>query len=144
MKIIKMQKQHINAIARLESLCFSRPWSEQALTDELENEAACFLVAEDNYEVLGYCGMHHACGECYIDNVAVFPNHRGKGIATALLAELERNGRALGGEFISLEVRPSNTGAIELYKRMGYAEVGRRKNFYTDPCEDALIMTKFF
>lgn len=144
MKIIKMQKQHIAAIARLESLCFARPWSEQALADELENENACFLVAENDGEVLGYCGMHHACGECYIDNVAVFPNHRRKGVAAALLNELENNGRALGGEFISLEVRPTNTGAISLYKSLGYAEVGRRKNFYTDPCEDALIMTKNF
>lgn len=144
MKIIKMQKQHIAPIALLESLCFARPWSEQALAEELENESACFLVAEDNSDVLGYCGMHHACGECYIDNVAVFPNHRRKGVAAALLTELENNGRALGGEFISLEVRPSNTGAISLYKSLGYAEVGRRKNFYADPCEDALIMTKNF
>lgn len=144
MKIIPMSDRHVPQLARLEAICFSHPWSETALKEEIENDGACFLVAVEGAEVLGYCGMHHACGECYIDNVAVFPEHRGRGVASALLAALIEKAKLLGGEFISLEVRPTNTSAVRIYERLGFCTVGRRKNFYTDPTEDALIMTLNF
>lgn len=144
MNIVKMEKSHTSELARLEELCFSRPWSEAALAEEIENENACFLTAVEDGTVLGYCGMHCACGECYIDNVAVFPKYRGKGIATALMTALKAEAKARGGEFVSLEVRASNTNAVSLYEKLGFCTVGRRKNFYADPVEDALIMTHNF
>lgn len=144
MRIIPMSSEHTAELARLEALCFSRPWSETALSEEIENDSACFLVAVEDDAVLGYCGMHCACGECYIDNVAVFPEYRGRGIAAALLTALTEHAKACGGEFISLEVRPSNAAAVQLYEKLGFCTVGRRRNFYADPVEDALIMTVNF
>ncbi len=79
-----------------------------------------------------------------MDNVAVFPQHRGKGVATTLLEALLEEARRRGGEFLSLEVRPSNTGAVRLYEKLGFRREGRRKSFYTDPREDALLLTKRF
>lgn len=144
MEIVPMTEEHTAALAELETLCFSRPWSQGALEEEIGNPDACFFVALEGETVLGYAGMHCAWGECYMDDIAVFPEHRGKGIATALLnALLEEAGRR-GGEFLSLEVRPSNTGAVRLYEKLGFREEGRRKNFYADPLEDGLILTKRF
>ena len=88
--------------------------------------------------------MHCAWGECYLDNIAVFPEHRRQGVAKALLLELENRAKRRNGEFLSLEVRASNREAIALYQAMGFQEAGRRKNFYTAPQEDGLIFTKYF
>ena len=144
MKILPMTKIHTEQLAELERICFSRPWSREALTEELTNPAAAFFTAVEGREILGYSGMHCASGECYLDNLAVFPAHRRQGVGKALLRALEEEAKKRGGEFLSLEVRASNESAISLYRSMGFQEVGRRKNFYADPQEDALIFTKFF
>lgn len=138
MKIVSMDKKHIERVAELEKLCFSSPWSEKALEEELENENAVFLVSED---VSGYVGCHFVCGDGAMTNLAVHPDHRRKGIAKALLTALEDEGRKLGAEAISLEVRKSNLSAIRLYEQMGYKTVGERPNFYTKPTENAVLMT---
>ena len=91
--------------------------------------------------MLGYGGMHCAAGECYVDNIAVDPACRRQGVGTALVTALREAAKARGGEFLSLEVRPSNTGAVALYTGLGFQSVGRRKNFYTQPVEDALLLT---
>lgn len=142
MKIVRMAKEHIAPLTELESLCFSRPWSRAALEEELENPSAVFLVALEQEQVLGYAGMHCAWGECYVDNVAVFPGSRRQGAASALLAALEQAAVERGGEFLSLEVRPSNEAAVSLYRKLGFREEGRRKGFYADPPEDGLILTQ--
>ena len=129
-------------LARLERLCFSRPWSRQALKEELTNPAVCFLVGEEAGEVLGYAGMHCAAGECYVDNVAVFPEARRQGVGRKLMEALLQAAAARGGEFLSLEVRPSNLEALALYRGLGFREVGRRRRFYDDPVEDGLLLTK--
>lgn len=139
-----MTKEHTETLSELERLCFSRPWSREALDEEVENPGACFFTAVEDGKPLGYGGMHCSCGECYMDNIAVFPEYRRRGAATALLTALEREARARGGEFLSLEVRPSNWQAVELYRKLGFEEAGRRKGFYTEPVEDALILTKRF
>lgn len=141
MEIVKMSEEHTAALARLEKLCFSRPWSMEALREELENPLAVFLVATEGEAVLGYAGMHCVEGECYLDNVAVFPEFRRRGVARTLISALEKEGKKRNGEFLSLEVRPSNLGAVVLYLSMGFREEGRRKNFYSDPPEDGLILT---
>ena len=142
MTIVPMEERHLDDLARLERLCFSRPWSRQALKEEMTNPAACFLVGEEAGEVLGYAGMHCAAGECYVDNVAVFPEARRQGVGRKLMEALLQAAAARGGEFLSLEVRPSNLEALALYRGLGFREVGRRRRFYDDPVEDGLLLTK--
>ena len=99
-------------------------------------------VAED--EVLGYGGMHTVLGESYVDNIAVFPEFRGHGVGRTLMAALIEKARENGGVFITLEVRASNLPAIAMYRSLGFTEAGVRRNFYTEPREDALIFTLSF
>ena len=141
-QVVPMDRGHIPAIAALERQCFSRPWSEAALSEELYNDTACFLVAEgEDGTVLGYAGLHVILDEGYIDNVAVDPRYRRQGVADALLDVFCRFG-AEKLAFLTLEVRASNTPAIALYEKHGFYEVGRRKDYYDDPKEDALLLTQ--
>ena len=140
--ISKMEEIHVRGISEIEKECFSSPWSESGIRSELDNPNARFFVAENDGIVIGYAGMHTVCGECYIANIAVRQAYRKNGIASALLMKLEETAKNENGEFITLEVRRSNENAIRLYSRMGYSNVGVRKNFYSKPTEDAVLMTK--
>ena len=143
-KLVPMDKSHIHEIALIEKACFSMTWSEASLEDELSNPLASFIVAQrHDGAVLGYAGLHVILDEGYIDNIAVREDYRGQGIADELLDVFVRFGRAKLA-FLTLEVRPSNEPAIELYYKHGFAQVGRRKNYYQDPREDAIIMTLEF
>ncbi len=143
MEILPMKEEHIKEITEIERLSFSVPWSENGLSAELENETAHFLSAVSGRKVLGYIGIHEICGEAYITNVAVLPDYRRLGIGETLIDAATNGAKERECEFISLEVRISNTPAIELYKKEGYNVVGQRKNFYSNPTEDAYIMTKY-
>lgn len=142
MKIVPMEECHLEELARLEQTCFSHPWSRQALEEELSNPAAVFLVAVEGEDVVGYAGMHVVCGEGYIDNIAVFPHARQKGVGRKLVQALIDWMEHHEGLFLTLEVRPSNQAAVLLYRSAGFEEAGRRKGFYQDPKEDALLMTR--
>lgn len=142
MEIVPMKREHTAALAELEKQCFSRPWSQKALEDELYSPTAFFIVAVEGEQILGYGGMHCCCGECYVDNIAVFAQYRRRGVGAALVGELLAQAKRQGGEFLSLEVRPSNLAAVHLYTKLGFVEEGRRKEFYNAPREDALIFTK--
>jgi ribosomal-protein-alanine N-acetyltransferase len=139
-----MQENHIPQIANIEKLCFSSPWTETGLKEELSNPSAVFFCAEENGVVTGYMGFHFVLDEGYVANVAVHPNYRNKGVGKALVAHAHEIATQKGLSFLSLEVRQSNTPAKNLYTKMGYTTVGKRPNFYTNPNEDALIMTKTF
>ena len=145
-KIIPMSAEHLDALASLERICFSRPWSRQMLADELDNQCAAFLVAlePETEKVIGYAGLLVAADEGYITNVAVFPPYRRRGVAGKLLDVFLRFARANHLAFLTLEVRPSNAAAIALYTRFGFREAGRRWNYYDLPREDALILTRTF
>ena len=93
MQIVSMTAEHVSRLAELEKLCFSEPWSEKGLTEEIDNPAACFLVAMQQDEVLGYGGMHTVLGESYVDNIAVFPEFRGHGVGRTLMAALIEKAR---------------------------------------------------
>ena len=139
-----MTAEHIPQIAALEKTCFSHPWSEELLRQALWNEAAAIVVAEgEDGTVLGYAGVSTVLDEGYIDNVAVDPRFRRQGVADELVAALARFGRAKLA-FLTLEVRASNVPAIALYAKHGFQQAGRRKHYYDDPREDAIIMTLEF
>lgn len=141
--IFKMEKADIPSVAALEKECFSAPWSEKALLDALQNEVSLFLVAKEKGTVVGYIGISVILDEAYVSNIAVTSRARRKGVGAALLGEAERLCRKRNCSFLSLEVRESNSPAISLYEKQGFSVCGKRKNFYADPREDALIMTKF-
>lgn len=145
-KIVPMTADHLEELEKLERICFSRPWSRKMLAEELENQCAAFLVAEDSVSgrVLGYAGLMVVADEGYITNVAVFPEYRRQGIAAQILQVFVQFAEANRLAFLTLEVRPSNAAAIALYQGFGFEEVGRRKNYYDLPKEDALNLTKYF
>lgn len=141
-RIINADKRHLDALVELEHQCFSVPWTRGQLTAELPDGHHEFLVAEDGETVLGYVGMMYVLDEGYISNVAVSPEHRRQGIASALIEALLRRAEELQLSFVTLEVRESNAPAIALYERFGFAPVGRRKGYYDAPKEDAILMTR--
>lgn len=141
--VTEMTSEHIAQIAQLERECFSTPWSENALAEELSNPDSHFLVAKCG-EIAGYIGVQEICGEAYITNVAVFEKHRKKGIGRMLLKAAAEGALSRNCEFITLEVRISNSAAIALYESEGFEMVGVRKNFYASPVEDGAIYTKYF
>lgn len=142
--IVPMDRSHLSQIAALERECFSQPWSEAALEEELYNPQASFIVAEDGEGgVLGYAGLQVILDEGYINNIAVEPAARRHGVAGELLEVFCRFGQEHLA-FLTLEVRASNAPAIALYHKYGFTEAGRRKNYYTQPKEDGIIMTREF
>lgn len=143
-EIVKMKEEHISSVAQLEKECFSVPWSENALREEINNPVSRFFVCLSDGRVVGYGGIHIMSGECYVDNIAVSMSHRRQNIGAILTRTLIETAQEEKAEFISLEVRKSNTPAISLYEKFGFMPVGVRKNFYDKPTEDAVIMTKMF
>ncbi len=138
--IVPITDTHLDQIEALEKICFSDPWSRKTLEDIVASESGVNLAAVDPAGlVLGYISLYRVLDEGYINNVAVRPEARRQGVATALLQELRRQGGELA--FITLEVRESNQGARTLYDGLGYREVGRRRGYYFHPKEDAIIMT---
>ena len=144
-RIVPMNADHLDEVAELERICFSVPWSRNMLAEELDNLLSAFLVAlDDNDKVVGYAGVQIILDEGYITNVAVRPECRRQGIAAKLLQVFLDFAKANKLAFLTLEVRASNYDAIALYGSRGFRSVGRRKNYYEHPREDAIIMTKEF
>lgn len=139
MTVVPMAERHIAALAEIERACFHAPWSERMLREELDR--GIFLVAERDGQAVGYVGCQTVLNEGYITNVAVSPACRRRGIARALLAALRARAETQGLAFVTLEARASNEPAIALYKGAGFVPAGTRKNFYTQPTEDAALMT---
>ena len=142
-RIVNAGTRHLDALVELERSCFSIPWTRAQLTAELPDERHEFLVAEAGEEVLGYVGMLFVLDEGYISNVAVAPDYRRQGVASALIRALLARAAERELSFVTLEVRESNAPAIALYEGFGFAPVGRRKNYYDAPKEDAILMTCF-
>ena len=144
MTIIAMNESHIAQVAALEKLCFSDPWSENSVASELKNPLSCWLVAEEDGVVAGYVGSQTVMDESDMMNVAVHPDYRRKGISEALVAELVEALKKQESHCLTLEVRVSNEPAKALYEKLGFTQVGLRKNYYRNPKEDALILRKEF
>ena len=143
-KVRPMKETDLPAVAALERQCFSVPWSENALQEELENENARFFVAEVCGEVCGYTGVHIILDEGYLCNLAVDSKVRRSGVGAALMNAAIGCCKQSGCAFLSLEVRPSNTAAVRLYEKLGFTPRGERRGFYEKPAEDARIMTLDF
>ena len=141
-EILKMDETHVPAIAEIEKLCFSDPWSESSISGELNSRLSYWLVAVEDDVLLGYIGSQSVLGESDMMNVAVHPDHRRRGVAQALILQLMQDLKAQGNVNLSLEVRASNAPAITLYEKLGFEVAGRRPNYYRHPKEDALIMKK--
>lgn len=139
--IVKMTMSHTRDVAEIEKICFSKPWSQKSIEEELKNDCAYFYIITYDNATAGYCGMHIAAHEAYIANIAVLPQYRGNNLGKILTQHLINTAQNNECDFITLEVRPSNTVAVNIYKSLGFKKVGTRKNFYTSPSEDALIMT---
>ena len=140
--VVRMEREHLPYVAALEAQSFSAPWSEKSLAAELENPLAIWLVALDGDRVVGYVGSQTVMEETDLMDVAVDPAYRRQGVAKLMLTALCMDLRARGSHSLSLEVRPSNAAALALYEKLSFYEIGRRKNYYQDPKEDALILKK--
>ena len=142
MTIREMSASDVDAVAALEAEIFSMPWSAQGFEDTLCREDVLFLVAREEDHVLGYVGVYCTADEGEITNVAVAPSVRRRGVGQELLSELI--GRLAQKEIyrIVLEVRVSNEPAIRLYEKQGFVTMGKRKNFYEKPVEDAYVMVR--
>lgn len=143
-KLVPMDKGHLKAVAALERVCFDQPWSETLLERELYNDLVSFVVAQgEDGTVLGYGEIQVVLDEGCLEKIAVAPDYRRQGVAQAILSAFLRFGREHLA-FLTLEVRESNAPAIALYEKLGFQTVGRRKNYYTQPREDAVLMTVEF
>lgn len=129
----------------IEQLCFPTPWSLQSIEKDLGANPLAHLVGafwED--QLVGYAGMWQVVDEAHITNIAVLPGYRGRGIGRMLLEALLKDANVRGARSATLEVRPSNIAALALYQSQGFVIQGRRKQYYTDNGEDALILWKYF
>jgi ribosomal-protein-alanine N-acetyltransferase len=129
----------------IEKSSFSSPWSFWCFFSELANPISAFLLAgpapPQPWEIQGYIVYWVAAQEMHILNLAVHPGHRRLGVGKFLLTEALARARAAGAELAWLEVRPSNTAALSLYDSFGFTQTGRRRKYYEDNQEDALLLT---
>jgi len=142
MEIRFMQACDVHAIAELEKICFNDPWSEKSIASELDNPLSCWLVACVDDQVIGYVGSQTVLDGSDMMNIAVSPQYRRKDIAEKLIHVLVEKLKERDAICLVLEVRASNESAIALYDKLGFAEIGRRRNYYRNPKEDALILRK--
>ena len=142
MKIRNMTAAEVPLVARLESVCFSDPWSERSVASELDNPLSLWLVAMEGERLAGYVGSQTVMGETDMMNIAVDPEFRRHGIAQQLVAALVAELKARESRCLTLEVRASNAPAKALYDKLGFQQIGLRKNYYRNPKEDALILRK--
>ena len=139
----KLTPQRFSEVAELEELCFSLPWKESAFSLLLEGKNTAFVaIDEASGRTAAYGGMLVVLDEGQITNVATHPEHRRMGLGERVMQALLEYAESEGLCLISLEVRESNSAAIALYEKLGFLRAGVRKNFYTLPRENAVVMTK--
>ena len=139
-----MTAAHLDGVCAIENECFAHPWSRGSLENALSDPNAVFCVAIENGGVIGYIGMIFVLDEGYICNVAVSQSFRKRGVGSALIQTLVTHCKKNDFAFLTLEVRESNAAARSLYEDFGFVKVGERKNYYTDPTENAVLMTLYF
>ena len=140
-EIIPLGKEHLSAVAKIEELCFSEPWSEKSL-ELLCTEENFGVVAVSEGQVVAYGGMTCVLDEGSVTNIAVHPEYRRQGIGRLVVTALCGRAELCGINTVFLEVRESNLAARALYLSEGFCECGVRKNFYRRPTESAVQMVR--
>ncbi len=138
--IRRMNTLDIDGVLAVEQQAFTTPWSREGFVDEMRNELAYYLVLVDGGKIIGYAGMWLIVDEAHVTNVAVLKEYRGKKLGEKLMSTLLEHAKNRGALRMTLEVRVSNEVAQGLYHKFGFTSQGRRRNYYTDTNEDALIM----
>jgi len=141
--IRRMRESDLAAIGEIEALSFSNPWSDNTFLGEIQNTSVSFpmvVVRRPGDEVVGYIVFWHIRDDVQVNNIAVHPECRGLGLGEAMMRFAIAKVREAGAAFVTLEVRRSNTPAMTLYRKLGFEIMGTRKNYYTKPDEDALVM----
>jgi ribosomal-protein-alanine N-acetyltransferase len=134
----------IDAVLEIENASFTNPWTRDMYLAELRSEGVSFIfLARDKWRrPVGFCACWRVVDELHINNLAVLPEHRRHGVASALLLHVMAEGVRLGAKSATLEVRRSNEPARRLYERFGFSVVGIRRDYYTNPVEDALVLRR--
>ena len=136
--------EDLEGVLEVEAESFTNPWTREMYAWELQNASVCHIlvVRSDDRAVVGFCTFRLVVDEIHINNVAILPGLRGRGMGTALMHRVFEEAQRLGARRISLEVRASNEGARRLYDRLGFVVAGTRRDYYTHPVEDAAILWK--
>jgi len=140
MMVRRMNTLDIDGVLAVEQQSFTTPWSREGFVNEMKNELSYYLVMVEAGKIIGYAGMWLIVDEAHVTNVAVLPTYRGKRLGEKLMSALLEHAKNRGAVRMTLEVRASNTVAQGLYSKFGFTSQGRRRNYYTDTKEDALIM----
>lgn len=137
----EMEAEDVLAIAKVEQICFPDPWSYESIIESLNNNLDTWLVVEIQAEIAGYCVFRSLAGEGELLRIALLPKWRGRGLSKKLMDHVVFYSKSLEVRSMFLEVRSSNECAVNLYRSYGFLENGIRKNYYQNPCEDAILMT---
>ncbi len=143
MEILLMSKLDIPQAIEIEKASFSVPWTRAMFISELKNPLCLYYAAKENEKLLGYAGMLSILDEGYVNNIAIAPQERLRGIGTLLMITLIKTAHCLSLTFLTLEVRQSNRAAISLYSKLGFTKSGIRRGYYERPGEDAVLMTLY-
>jgi ribosomal-protein-alanine N-acetyltransferase len=134
----------IDDVVAIEEASFTNPWTRDMYVAELDKPdvSYCYLARLADGQVIGFCSFWLVVDEIHINNLAVLPDYRRRGVAMALLGHVLRQGVQLGAIRATLEVRRSNDPARLLYERLGFAVVGVRRAYYSKPVEDAIVLSR--
>lgn len=139
--VTPMRRRHVRSVLRIEEQVYPRPWTSSLFLSELAlRSTRAYFVARVGREIVGYAGVMISFEDSHVTTIAVDPGWQRRGIATRLMVALARESLLRGAQHMTLEVRVSNKGAQDLYRRFGFAPVGVRKNYYPETNEDALVM----
>lgn len=139
-----MTPEDVDEVVAIERASFSNPWTREGFLESLQKDYCHFIVARmTDGSLAGYCGFYQTADEADITNVAVSQKYRGQGVGFEMLNYLMKTGRERNVLDYTLEVRRGNVCAIKLYEKCGFESVGYRKNFYSNPTEDACIMWNY-
>lgn len=138
--IKKMEHEHVDQVYDIEELSFFTPWSKKSIHTEVDNPLGHYIVLMDQDRVIAYGGFWVVMEEANINNVAVSPEYRGRGLSRLLMDKLIEMAKTQGAKELFLEVRSSNYVAQNLYRSLGFKMIGLRTGYYVDTEEDAIVM----
>jgi [ribosomal protein S18]-alanine N-acetyltransferase len=135
-------RDEIDAVLAIEEASFTSPWTREMYLAEFDNHGVSYfyLARNENRDIVGFCSFWRILDELHINNLAVAPAHRRSRAATELLTRVLEDGAKLGAKRATLEVRRSNEPAQQLYERFGFSIAGVRRDYYSNPVEDALVL----